>query len=36
MNEMKVELDTCNDYFGEPPVQMVTLRVSMTVRKNLR
>ena len=36
MKEMKVESDTCNGYFGEPPVQVVTLRVSMTVSKNWR
>ena len=28
MKEMKDELDTCNGYFGEPPVQVVTLRLS--------
>ena len=28
MKEMKDELDTCNAYFGEPAVQVVTLRLS--------
>ena len=28
MKEMKDEPDTCNGYFGEPPVQVVTLRLS--------
>ena len=32
---MKDERDTCNGYFGEPPVQVETLRVSMRVRKKL-
>ena len=36
MKEIKDERDTCNIYFGEPPVQVVTLRVSMTVSKNWR
>ena len=29
MKEMKDEPDTCNGYFGEPPVQVRTLRESM-------
>ena len=33
MKEMKEEPDTCNGYFGEPPVQVVTLSVSKTVSK---
>ena len=36
MKEMKDEPDTCNGYFGESPVQVTTLRVSMTVSKNWR
>ena len=35
MKEMKDEPDTCNGYFGEPPVQVVTPRESMTVSKKL-
>ena len=33
MKEMKDEPDTRNGYFGEPPLQVVTLHLSMTVRK---
>ena len=33
MKDMKDALDTCDGYFGEPPVQVVTLRVSMTISK---
>ena len=33
--EMKNEPYTCNGYFGEHPVQVVALRVSMTLRKKL-
>ena len=32
---MKDEPDTCNGYFGEPPVQVVTPRESMKVGKKL-
>ena len=36
MKEMKDEPDTYDGYFGETPVQVVNLRVSMTVSKNWR
>ena len=36
MKEMKDEPDTCNDYFGELLVQVVTLRLSVTGSKNWR
>ena len=35
MKDIKDEADTCNGYFGEPPVQVVTPRESMTVSKKL-
>ena len=35
MKEMKDELDTRSGYFGELPVQVVTLRASMTASKKL-
>ena len=35
MKEIKDEPDTCNGYFGQLPVQVVYLLVSMTVRKKL-
>ena len=35
MKETKDELDTCNGYFGELPVRVATLCVSMTVSKKL-
>ena len=36
MKKMKDEPDTCKGYLGEPLVQKVTLRLSMTVSKNWR
>ena len=36
MKQMKDEPDTCNGDFGEPPVQVVTLRVSTMASKNWR
>ena len=35
MKEMKDEPDTCNVYFGEPLVQVTTLRVSMDGKEKL-